>query len=147
VKGNDIYLIDAGGNFRCIDALLGTDKWGIKNIDASGLITEKNKSDLIITTNKNKILIVSTKLGKIINEIVLASETKKDILTDYILIDDYIIAGFSDSSVYEIKKKQKAKFMFLYHLAPVVSLVNVDNNCLITDYNGNFTLFKISNSK
>jgi outer membrane protein assembly factor BamB len=146
VKGNVIYLIDAGGNFRCIDALLGTEKWSIKNIYASGLI-KTNNNELLLSTNKNKILIVSTKLGKITNEIVLASETKNEKITDFILIKDKIVAGFSDSSVYEIKKKQKAKFKFLSSLAPVVSLVNVDENCLITDYDGNLTLLKISNSK
>lgn len=146
IKGNVIYLIDAAGNFRCIDALLGTEKWSIKNIYATGLI-KKNGGDLILSTSKNKLLTVSTKLGKVISEYIFTSETKNDILTDFILIDDKIFAGFSDSSIYEINQKQNAKIKFLSHLAPIVSLVNVDENCLITDYDGNLTLLKISNSK
>ena len=146
VKGNVIYLIDAAGNFHCIDALLGIEQWSIKNIYAAGLI-KTDQSDLIISTNKNKLLTVSTRLGKVINEYIFTPETKTDILTDFILIDDKIVAGFSDSSIYEISQKQNAKIKFLSHSAPVVSLLNIDGNCLITNYDGTLTLLKISKSK
>ena len=147
IKVNNIYVIDGGGNFRCIDALLGTEKWGIKNIDASGLITEKNKSELIITTNKNKLLTVSTKLGKIINEFVLTPEAKNDIITDFLLVDDKIITGFSDGSIYDTKPKQKPKLIFKSSSSPIVSLIKIESRCLVVDYNGNLTFISISNSK
>ena len=107
----------------------------------------KNLFGVCKITKKNKLLTVSTRLGKVVSEYNFAPETNKDILTDFILIDNKIVAGFSDSSIYEISQKQNAKIKFLSHSAPVVSLLNVDGNILITNYDGTLTLLKISKSK
>ena len=147
IRDNNIYLIDGGGNFRCIDALLGTEKWNIRNIDATGLIEENKTTELSIATNKNEIITISTKLGKAVKKIGLSAETKSEIITDFLLIDDTIITGFSDGSVYQTKPKQKAKLIFKSSSASIVSLTNIEGKCLLTDYDGNLTLINFTDLK
>ncbi len=139
----NIYLIDTAGNLFCIDALLGTAKWNIKNISANGLIRLNNKQELVLPTKNNKVVIVSPKLGKVVSEIELPLETSAEAITDVLVIDDKMIVGFSDGRVYKIQAKQKAIKIYRGGLAPVISLTNVDGNCLVTDYDGRFTLLKV----
>ncbi|MCW8824141.1 MAG: PQQ-binding-like beta-propeller repeat protein, partial [Ignavibacteriaceae bacterium] len=76
VHNTNLYLTDEVGSLYCIDALLGTNNWNIKNISANGLIRFNKKSELVLPTIKNKIITVSPKLGKVINEIQLPPDTK-----------------------------------------------------------------------
>jgi len=144
IINNEVFLLDATGNLFCIDALLGTVKWDVKNISASGLIRLSSQQDLFLPTKKNTVAIISPKMGKIISEIELPLELKNESITDLVVIEDKILVGFSNGWVYKIKMKQKVEKFFRGGLAPIVSLTNVDGNCLITDYDGNFTLLKIS---
>ena len=144
-KDKNIFLIDSAGNLFCVDALLGTVKWNIKNINANSLIRLNNIGDLILPTNNNKIVIVSQKLGQVINEIELPLETGEKAITDLVVIGDKMIVGFSDGWVYKIQAKQKAAKIFRNSLAPIISLTNVDGNCLVTDFDGRMTLLKILN--
>lgn len=144
---NDLYLIDGSGNLFCVDALLGMPKWNVKNISANGLIRFDSKGSLILPTRNNKLVFVSAKTGKINSEIELPVEKKAESITDLLLIGDQIFVGFSDGWVYKIKPKQKIEKFFRGGLSPVASITNVDGNCLVTDYDGNFTLLKISPQK
>jgi outer membrane protein assembly factor BamB len=144
---NNLYLIDAVGNLYCIDALLGTNSWDIKNIGSSGLLRLNRKNEIFLATTKNKILTISPNLGKVVNEIELPSETKSADITDLQVIGDNTIIGFSDGWIYKINPKQKPEKIFRGSSAPIVSLTNVEGDCLVTDYDGNFTLLKISSSK
>jgi len=146
-KANEknIYLIDTAGNLFCVDALLGTAKWNIKNISANGLLRLNNQQELVLPTKNNKVVIVSPKLGKVVSEIELPFETSDEAITDLLVIDDKIIVGFSDGWVYKIKMKQKVEKFFRGGFAPIISLTNVDGNCLVTDYDGRFTLLKVLN--
>jgi outer membrane protein assembly factor BamB len=144
VNNTNLYLIDAVGSLYCIDALLGTKNWNIKNIDSNGLIRSNKKSELVLPTTKNKILIVSPKLGKVTSEIELPIETKNTEITDLQAIGDNMLIGFSDGWVHRIKPKQKPEKIFRSGSVPIVSLTNVNGDCLVTDYDGNFTLLKIS---
>jgi hypothetical protein len=147
IIANNIFFVDASGHFHCIDALLGTEKWDIRNINASGLIVGKSKSELMIATNKNKILTISTKLGKIVDDVDLSDYAKNEIITDFLLLNDKFITGFSSGKVYETKSKRKPKLIFESSSAPIISLNYIDGNCLVTDYNGNLTLININVSK
>jgi outer membrane protein assembly factor BamB len=147
IYNKNLYLIDDGGNLFCVDALLGTPKWNIKNIYANGLIRLNTQQELILPTTKNKVIIISLKLGKVINEIELPVNTKDEIISDLLVIGDKIIVGFSDGWVYKLKPKQKPEKIFRSGSAPIISLTEVNGNCLVTDYDGNFTLLKISASK
>lgn len=147
VDNNNLYLLDAGGNFYCIDALLGTGKWNIKNINATGLIRVNKKNELLLPSSKNKILTVSPKLGKVISEIELPAETIEEGVTDLLVIGDKIIIGFTNGWVYEIKPKHKPEKIFRGSSAPVVSLIDINGNCLVTDYDGQFTLLNISSGQ
>ncbi|MBE0572360.1 MAG: PQQ-binding-like beta-propeller repeat protein [Ignavibacteriaceae bacterium] len=140
----NIYLIDTAGNLFCIDALLGTAKWNVKYISANGLIRLNNKQELVLPTKNNKVVIVSPKLGKVVSEIELPLETSAEAITDVLVIDDRMIVGFSDGRVYKIQAKQKAVKIFRGGLAPLISLTNVDGNCLVTDYDGRFTLLTLT---
>jgi outer membrane protein assembly factor BamB len=144
IKNNNLYLIDAGGSLFCVDALLGTARWNIKNISANGLIRFNNRQELVLPTKNNKVVIVSPKLGKVISETDLPLETKDETLTDLLLIGDKIIVGLSDGWVYKIKPKLKAEKFFRGGLAPIVSLTNVDGDCLVTDYDGIMNLLRLS---
>jgi outer membrane protein assembly factor BamB len=141
----NIYLFDAAGNLFCVDALLGTVKWNIKNISANGLIRVNSSNELVLPTTNNKVVIVSPKLGKVVSEIELPLESKAEEKTDLLVIGDKIIIGFSDGWVYKIQAKQKAEKFFRGGLAPIVSLTNIDGNCLVIDYDGRMTLLKILN--
>jgi outer membrane protein assembly factor BamB len=143
----NIFLIDTAGNLFCVDALLGTAKWNIKNISANGLIRLNNKQELVLPTKNNKVVIVSPKLGKVVSEIELPLETSDEALTDLLVIDDKMLVGFSDGWVYKIKMKQKVEKFFRGGLAPIISLTNVDGNCLVTDYDGRITLLNISSGQ
>jgi len=111
------------------------------------LIRLNNKGDLILPTNNNKIVMVSQKLGQVINEIELPLETSEEAITDLVVIGDKMIVGFSDGWVYKIQAKQKAAKIFRSSFAPIVSLTEIDGNCLVTDYDGKFTLLNLSTSK
>lgn len=143
VINNELFVIDASGNLFCVDALLGTVKWNIKNISANGLIRLNNQQELVLPTKNNKVVIVSPKLGKVVSEIELPFETSDEAITDLAVIDDKIIIGFSDGWIYKIQAKQKAAKFFRGGLAPIISLTNADGNCLVTDYDGRFTLLKL----
>ncbi|MCU0364878.1 MAG: hypothetical protein MUE93_04305, partial [Ignavibacteriaceae bacterium] len=108
------------------------------------LIRLNNQNELILPTTKNKISVVSTKLGKVTTEIELPLELRNESITDLIVIKDKILFGFSNGWVYKIKMKQKVEKFFRGGLAPIVSLTNVDGNCLVTDYDGRFTLLKLT---
>ena len=142
-KNNNLYLIDASGNLFCVDALLGTPKWNLKNLNSSGIVIQKGTNEFIFSTRKNTIAIVSTKLGKITSEIELPDATKNETVTDLILINDKILLGFSDGWVYSIKEKQKVEKLFRYDFAPIISLTEINGNCLVTDYDGNLNLINI----
>jgi hypothetical protein len=146
-KDKYIFLIDSASNLFCVDALLGTVKWNIKNISANGLIRLNNKQELVLPTKKNKVIIVSPKLGKVVSKIELPLETSDEAITDLLVIDDKILVGFSDGWVYKIKMKQKVEKFFRGGLAPIISLTNVDGNCLLTDYDGIITLLNISSGQ
>ena len=144
VKDKNIFLIDSAGNLFCVDALLGTAKWNIKNINANGLIRLNNQQELVLPATNNKVIIVPPKLGKVIIEIELPLDTKGEMITDLLVIGDKIIVGFSDGWIYKIKVKQKSEKFFRGGFAPIVSLTDIDGNCLVTDYDGKITLLKIS---
>jgi len=143
-KDKNIFLIDTAGNLFCVDALLGAAKWNIKNVSANGLIKLNTQQELILPTKINTVVIVSPKLGKVTSEIELPVNSKDEAITDLLVIGDKIIVGFSDGWVYKIKAKQKVEKFFRSSLAPVVSLTNIDGNCLVTDYDGRMTLLKLS---
>ena len=142
---NNLFLIDETGNLFCVDALLGMNNWNIKNIEAGGIIQLNDKNDLTVSTNKNKILTISIKSKKIINEIVLPQVVNT--MTDFCVIGNNVLVSYDDGIVYLIKPKQKPEKIFRGSSAPVVSLTNINGNCLITDYDGNFILLKILPSK
>lgn len=145
VQDNILFLIDTAGDLFCVDALLGIPKWNFKSINANGLIRTGIQNELILPTIKNKLTIVSTKLRKATTEIELPPELKSESITDLVIIGDKILVGLSNGWVYKIKLKQKSEKFFRGGLAPIVSITNVDGNCLITDYDGRFTLLKILN--
>ncbi len=144
VLNNKIYLGDANGNLYCVDALLGTPQWNIKNINSNGLMRQSGEKDLILSTTKNKIIIVSAKLGKVTSEIDLLISGDNEVITDLQVIGKNIVVSFSNGWVYKIKAKQKAIKIFRGGLAPVISLTDLDGNCLVTDYDGKITLLKLS---
>jgi outer membrane protein assembly factor BamB len=140
---NNLYLIDASGNLFCIDALLGNPKWNLNNLYTNGIVFQSGPNEFIFTTTKNRIVIVSTKLGKVSREIELTDETKNEIITDLMVVGDKILLGFSDGWVYSIKEKQKVEKLFRNGFSPIISLMKINGNCLITDYDGNFNLIRI----
>ena len=144
IKDNDLILVDDSGNLFCIDALLGVSKWNMKNLFANGIIRTKEKQELILPTTTNKIVIVSTKFGKVTNEFELPIDRDNESITDLQIINENILVSFSDGWIYKIKAKQKAEKFFRGGLAPVVSLTEIDGNCLVTDYDGKLTLLRLS---
>ena len=141
---NNLFLTDEVGNLFCVDALLGTNNWYIKNIFANGLNLGDNINDLILPTDLNKILIISVKSKNILNEIELPQDEGKTSITDLCIISNNLLISFDDGWVYQIKPKQKPKKIFRGGSAPIISLTNISGDCLVTDYDGNFTLLKIS---
>jgi len=142
-KNNNLYLVDVSGNLFCVDALLGTPKWNLKNLNSNGIVIQKSTNEFIFSTRKNTIAMVSTKLGKITSEIELPDATKNESVTDLNIINEKILVGFSNGWVYSIKVKQKVEQLFRYCYSPIISLMEIKGNCLITDYDGNFSLIKI----
>lgn len=149
INQNNLYLVSSDGNLLCIDAMQGTEKWKIKKINALGLI-RNYMNNLFVPTTKNKLLTISTKTGKVVTEIELSPETKEEIVIDLIIIGEKIIAGFSNGSVCEIRSEQKEKpswkltEIFRGGSSAIVSLNNIDGNCLVTDSDGNITLLNLS---
>jgi len=86
---NNLYLIDASGNLFCIDAMLGNPKWNLNNLYSNGIVFQSGPMNYFNTT-KNRIVIVSTKLGKVSKEIELTDETKNEIITDLMVVGDKI---------------------------------------------------------
>ncbi len=143
-KNNSLYLIDRSGNLFCVDALLGENKWNLKNINANGLIKVNSKNELILPTTKNKIAAISAKLGKITTEIELPGNSKNEVITDILILDDKMLVGCSDGWVYKINSKHKVEKLFRNGIAPIISLIEVNGNCLVTDYDGQQTLLNVS---
>lgn len=144
VQDNILFLIDTAGDLFCVDALLGITKWNVKGINANGLIRTGIQNELILPTTKNKLTIVSTKLGKVTSEIQLPPETKDEEITDLLSIGDKLLVSFSDGWVYKIKLKQKVEKLFRSGSAPIIALTNVDGDCLVIDYDGRLTRLKLS---
>lgn len=142
VKEKDLILVDDSGNLFCIDALLGNVKWNIRNLNANKFIRINSKGELILSTTKNKIILVSTKLGKVTSEIDLTTVKNNAVITDIEAFGANIIISFSDGWVYKINVKQKAEKYFRGSFAPVISLTEINDNCLVTDYDGKLTLLK-----
>jgi len=142
-KDNSLYLIYRSGNLFCVDALLGEIKWNLKNINANGLIKVRSKNELILPTIKNKISVVSTRLGKVTTEIELPGNSKNEIITDILILDDKMLVGCSDGWVYKIHSKHKVEKLFRAGIAPIISLEEVNGNCLVTDYDGQLTLLNV----
>jgi outer membrane protein assembly factor BamB len=143
-RNNLLYLIDESGNLFCIDALLGKIEWDVKKIYVNGTITVNDKSEFVIPTKKNQILFVSMKSGKVFRQIDLPVSTKDESISGIVIINDNIFVGFSDGWLYKITTKKKVGKLFRDGTAPIVSLVNVNGNCLVTDYDGKFTLLNHS---
>ena len=116
----------------------------MKNINGKGIIKVNNKNELILPTTKNKIAAVSTKLGKITTEIELPGNSKNEVITDILILDDNMLVGCSDGWVYKINSKHKVEKLFRNGIAPIISLIEVNGNCLVTDYDGQQTLLSIS---
>lgn len=144
IKDNDLFLIDDSGDLYCVDALLGMVKWDIKNIFANGIIRTNKKQEVLLPTAKNKIVAVSTKLGKVTSEIEFPVDRSNESITDLLVIKENIFVSFSDGWVYRIKPKLKAEKFFRGGLAPVISLTEINGNCLVTDYDGRLTLLRLS---
>ena len=143
LSGYNIYLTDSSGKLFCIDAMLGTINWSIKNIFSNGIIKLRNKNELVLPTFKNKIVIVSPSQQKVIKEIELPIELKNESITDQIAIDEKIIAGFTNGMVYQMDSKGKAELIFS-GTSSIISLLNVNGDCLVTDSDGNITLLSIT---
>jgi len=146
-RGSLLYLVDDGGRLFCIDALLGTPKWELKNVKANGQIISNGQNEFILPTKKNTIAFVSLKTEKIIKEIEFPIENNDESISDLVLIGEKIIAGYSDGWLYIISAKQRVEKYFRKGQAPIVSLHNLTGNCLVTDYDGNITLLNLSNNK
>jgi outer membrane protein assembly factor BamB len=142
--GNDLFFVDSSGSIFCIDALLGIVKWNIKNISAVGVIIFNSNKEIILPTTKNKILTISTRQGKVLSEIELPFETNNRTITDIEVIGNNIVIGFNDGWIYKLKLKQKVEKFFRASSAPVISLEELNGNCLVTDYDGNFILLNLS---
>lgn len=143
VNGQDIYLTDQNGNLNCVDALLGTKKWELAKLNSNGLL-RLSKQGIILPTVNNKIVMVSPVTGKVLNEFILPPELKNESITDLLIIDDKIITGFTNGWVYRTNLKGNTEKIFRGGSAPVISLLNVDGNCLAADYDGNLTLLNIA---
>jgi len=140
VSSNNVYFIDFDGDLHCIDVLLGTIKWSIRKIDATGKIELNEKgNEIVIHSAENKILIISLAKEKVIKEIILPV-IQDEIATDILSIGNTIFAGFTDGSVYDVKEIFRIIFQ---GYAPIVSLNKINGNILVTDYDGNLTLLNL----
>jgi len=147
VRDNDLYFIDSSGNLFCVDALLGKPKWNINNILATGNLAVNDQNEFILPTSKNKIAFISTKLEKVTSEFELPNNKSNEYITDLVVLGDKIIVGYSDGWVYKINVNRKVEKFFRDGYAPIVSLEEVQGNCLVTDYDGQFTLLNIASGK
>ncbi|HEY7751387.1 MAG TPA: PQQ-binding-like beta-propeller repeat protein, partial [Ignavibacteriaceae bacterium] len=105
INHNNLYLVSPEGNIHCIDVMQGTEKWDLKKINASGLMTS-DKNNLIVPTTKNKLLFISTKTGKVEKEIELVPETKENKVTELLVKKENVFAGFENGLVYELSKNK-----------------------------------------
>lgn len=143
IINKDLLLVDEAGNLFCIDVLLGTVKWNIKNLNANGLIRLDNLDNLILPTTKNSVVVVSTTLRKVASEIELPFELKDETINDVVNIGTKLFVGLSNGWVYKVIPKQKVEKFFRASYAPVISIDELNGNCLVTDYDGNFTLLNL----
>lgn len=143
LTGNSLYLTDYSGKLFCIDAMLGTINWSIKNNFSTGIIRLNDKNELVIPTSKNKIIIVSPSQRKVLKEIELPAELKNENIADLLVINGKIIIGFASGTVYQIDTKGKAE-LILNGTSSVVSLLDVDGDCLVSSYDGNIWLLNIN---
>jgi len=161
INQNNLYLVSSEGNLICIDAMQGTEKWSIKKINASGLM-RSDRNNLIVPTTKNKLLFVSTKAGKVEKEIELAPETKEHRVTELLVMEDNVLVGFENGSVYELSKNKKPVEIFRAANLParlvsddserdakagsrIISLNMINGNFLITSENGLVSLITSGN--
>ena len=125
------------------EALCLADYYGLKQSDiAQELGIKYNKRVLLIEQDNLSPTLASNfsvNPPHVWNEFYTRNQT----LSDLILINDKILVGFSDGWVYSIKVKQKVEKLFRYGFAPIISLTDINGNCLITDYDGNLSLIKI----
>jgi outer membrane protein assembly factor BamB len=148
IKDNTIYLIDYDGDLHCIDALLGTKKWSLRKLKASGKIKLNNKkNELILHSGNNKIISVSITTGKVIEEFILPEETKDEIATEIEFINGKLVVGFTNGDVYQLMAKKVPQKIFWQSDAPIVSINEMNGNILVTDYDGNLTLLELSKEK
>jgi len=145
VSNNNVYFIDFDGDLHCIDALLGTKKWSIRKIKATGKIElNEKKNEIVLHSAKNKILVVSLAKRKVTEEFILPGKTKDEMATSIELIGNKLIAGLTNGTVYQLMKKQVPKNIFWQSSAPIVSLNEINGDLLVTDYDGNLTLLDLS---
>jgi len=148
IKDNTIYLIDYDGDLHCIDALLGTKKWSLRKLKASGKIKLNNKkNELILHSGNNKIISVSITTGKVIEEFILPEETKDEIATEIEFINGKLVVGFTNGDVYQLMAKKVPRKILWQSDAPIVSLNEINGSILVTDYDGNLTLLELSEEK
>ncbi|MBT8387910.1 MAG: PQQ-binding-like beta-propeller repeat protein, partial [Ignavibacteria bacterium] len=141
VENNNVYFIDFDGDLHCIDGLLGTKKWSLRKLKASGKIKlNSKKNELILHSGNNKIINVSIATGKVIEKFILPEESKNEIATDIDLINGKLVLGFTNGYVYQLLKNKIFKKLFWQNSSPIVSINGIGNDCLITDYDGNITL-------
>jgi len=141
VNNNNIYFLDFDGDLHCIDLLLGTDNWHIRKIEATGIMVHnEEKDELSLHSAKNKLMTISLTKEKVIKEVTLPDELKDEIATDILLIDKNFFIGFTNGSVY--KTGQVLENIFLGS-SPIISLNLLNNQLLITDYDGNLTLLDL----
>ncbi len=145
VINHTVYFVDFDGDLHCIDALLGTKKWSIRKLNASGkIVVNENMNEVILHSENNKILRISLIAGKIIKEFDLPSSVENEIAVDILMINDTMYAGFTDGSVYDLNKEFETIFS---GNAPVISLNEINGNLLVTDYDGNLTLLDLQKEK
>ncbi|RKY98646.1 MAG: hypothetical protein DRQ13_03320 [Ignavibacteriae bacterium] len=148
ISNNNVYFIDFDGDLHCIDALLGTKKWSIRKIKATGKIElNEKKNEIVLHSAKNKILVVSPAKREVTEELILPGETKNEFVTSIELISSKLIVGFTNGNVYQLMKKQVPKNIFWQSSAPIVSLNKINGNILVTDYDGNLTLLDLLEKK
>lgn len=145
VNNNNVYFIDFDGDLHCIDLLLGTDKWNIRKIKATGVMElNKAKGELILHSAKNELLIVSLQNGKGITKFKYPGKTNSEAVTDILLFGNEIFVGFIDGSVYNMKQVSQN---IIWGYPPIISLNKLNGSLLVADYDGNLTLLNLSKEK
>jgi len=144
VSNNNVYFIDFDGDLHCIDALLGTKKWSIRKIEATGKFElNVKRNEIVLHSAENKILIVSLAKRQVTEEFIFPDKAKDEVATDIKLIGNKLIVGFTNGNVYQLVKKQIPKRILWQGYAPIVSISAMGTNCLVTDYDGNLTLLNL----